>query len=129
MIKADSLVKKFDSFTAVDRVSFEIKDGEIFGLLGPNGAGKTTIIRMFTGVLKPTSGTANIGKYNIQVDPLKAKQITGVVPEMANAYNDLSAIRNLLLMGGLYGVQKEKSIAKAEDLLKKFNLFDKKIIK
>jgi len=126
MIKADSLVKKFDSFTAVDRVSFEIKDGEIFGLLGPNGAGKTTIIRMFTGVLKPTSGTANIGKYNIQVDPLKAKQITGVVPEMANAYNDLSAIRNLLLMGGLYGVQKEKSIAKAEDLLKKFNLFDKK---
>lgn len=126
MIKADSLIKKFDSAIAVDKISFEVKNGEIFGLLGPNGAGKTTTIRMFTGILKPTSGSIVIGGYDIQKNSLAVKQIMGIVPEMANAYIDLSALRNLLLMGELYGIGKEKREKKAEVLLKQFKLFDKR---
>lgn len=126
MIKVKSLVKEFNSFRAVDKISFEVKKGEIFGLLGPNGAGKTTTIRMLTGILKPTSGTAYIGKYDIQKDSLKAKQLMGIAPEMANAYVDLSALKNLLLMGELYGMQKGERIRKAEKLLKLFELYEKR---
>lgn len=126
MIKADSLVKKFDSLVAVDSVSFEVKIGEVFGLLGPNGAGKTTTIRMFTGILKPTSGSISIGGYDIQKNPLAAKQLMGIAPEMANAYIDLSAFKNLVLMGELYGMEKEKRERRAEELLRQFKLFEKR---
>jgi len=94
VIKAESLVKKFGTFNAVDHVSFEIKKGEIFGLLGPNGAGKTTTIRILTGILNPTAGNAYITKYNILENPIEAKQMMGIVPEMTNAYTDLSALEN-----------------------------------
>ena len=126
VIKANNLVKEFDSLKAVDNISFEINQKEIFGLLGPNGAGKTTTIRMLTGILKPTSGTAYIEKYDIQKNPIEAKQLMGIVPEMANAYIDLSAFKNLLLMGELYGIKKEKRIKKAEKLLKLFQLYKKR---
>lgn len=110
----------------MDRISFKVKSGELFGLLGPNGAGKTTTIRMLTGIFKPTSGTAFIGEYDIQKNPLEAKQLMGIVPEMANAYVDLSAIRNLLLMGELYGIRKKVRIDKAGNLLKLFGLYEKR---
>src|SRR6056297_156214 len=126
VIKVKKLKKKFGDFKAVDNISFEIKKGEIFGLLGPNGAGKTTTIRMLTGILKPTSGQAFVGKHNIQKEPLQARQNMGIVPEMANAYVDLSAIRNLLLMGELYGLDKRKRIKRAEELLKLFKLYKHK---
>jgi len=125
-IKAEYLTKKFNGFTAVDRISFKVKSGELFGLLGPNGAGKTTTIRMLTGIFRPTSGTAFIGEYDIQKNPLEAKQIMGIVPEMANAYVDLSAMRNLLLMGELYGIRKKVRIGKAGNLLKLFGLYEKR---
>ena len=125
-IEVKNLTKKFNGFTAVDNISFIVKSGELFGLLGPNGAGKTTTIRMLTGIFKPTSGTAFIEGYDIIKNPLKAKQIIGIVPEMANAYIDLSAFRNLLLMGELYGIQKKKMIEKAENLLKLFGLYGKR---
>ena len=125
-IKAEYLTKKFNGFTAVDRISFKVKSGELFGLLGPNGAGKTTTIRMLTGIFKPTSGTAFIGEYDIQKNPLEAKQLMGIVPEMANAYVDLSAIRNLLLMGELYGIRKKVRIDKAGNLLKLFGLYERR---
>jgi len=126
IIKAERLKKNYGSFNAVNNVSFTVQKGEIFGLLGPNGAGKTTTIRMLTGILKPTEGEVHIGKYNIQKESIKARQIMGIVPEMADAYIDLSAIRNLLLTGELYGIEKEKSIKKAEDLLKMFHLYEKR---
>ena len=126
IIKAERLKKNYSSFNAVNGVSFAVKKGEIFGLLGPNGAGKTTTIRMLTGILKPTEGEVHIGKYNIQKESMEARQIMGIVPEMADAYIDLSAIRNLLLTGELYGIEKEKSIKKAEDLLKMFHLYEKR---
>jgi len=125
-IEVKNLTKKFNGFTAVDNISFIVKSGELFGLLGPNGAGKTTTIRMLTGIFKPTSGTAFIEGYDIRKNPLKVKQIIGIVPEMANAYIDLSAFRNLLLMGELYGIQKKKMIEKAENLLKLFGLYEKR---
>ena len=83
-----------------------MKKGELFGFLGPNGAGKTTTIRMLTGVIKPDKGTASIFGYDILRQGLKTRQLMGVVPEMANAYVDLSAWNNLMLMGALYGVSK-----------------------
>jgi ABC-2 type transport system ATP-binding protein len=126
IIQAKNLSKSFNNLIAVNDVSFEIKTGEIFGLLGPNGAGKTTTIRMLTGILKPTRGEAHICGYNIQKQPLKAKQLMGIVPEMANAYVDLSALKNLLLMGELYGVRGEIGVKRAKDLLKMFNLYEKR---
>jgi len=125
-IKVENLTMKFNGFTAVDNISFNVKSGELFGLLGPNGAGKTTTIRMLTGIFRPISGNAYIGEYDIQKDPLKAKQLMGIVPEMANAYMDLSAIRNLTLMGELYGIKKKEMIEKADNLLKLFGLYDKR---
>jgi len=125
-IKVIDLTKQFNGFTAVDHISFNVNYGELFGLLGPNGAGKTTTIRMLTGILKPTTGTAFIGEYDIQKKPLEAKQLMGIVPEMANAYLDLSALKNLLLIGELYGIHKKERIEKAENLLKLFGLHEKR---
>ncbi len=125
-IKARNLTKKFGDFKAVDDISFQIDKGEIFGLLGPNGAGKTTTVRMLTGVLKPTKGESFIKNFNIQKFPIEAKQLIGVVPEMADAYIDISAIRNLLLIGELYGIEKKERENKAKKLLKLFNLYDQR---
>jgi len=126
IIQTENLVRDFNSFRAVDHISFQVEKGEIFGLLGPNGAGKTTTIRMLTGVLEPTEGCARIGGYDIQEDPIQAKQMMGIVPEMANAYIDLSAMNNLLLMGELYGISREKRKRRAEELLKAFKLYEKR---
>ncbi len=125
-IEVKDLTKKFNGFTAVDKISFMVKSGELFGLLGPNGAGKTTTIRMLTGIFKPTDGIALVGGYDIQKKPLEAKQLMGIVPEMANAYVDLSALRNLLLMGELYGIGKKERVEKAENLLKLFGLYERR---
>jgi ABC-2 type transport system ATP-binding protein len=126
IVRVENLNKSFNDLKAVDNISFSIEKKEIFGLLGPNGAGKTTTIRMLTGILKPSSGKAYINNYDIQKFPLKARKIMGIVPEMANAYIDLSAIKNLLLMGELYGITKEKRIKKADYLLKLFHLYEYK---
>lgn len=125
-IEVKNLTKDFDRLRAVDNISFKVRGGEVFGLLGPNGAGKTTTIRMLTGILKPTKGTASIGKYDIQKNPIGAKQLMGIVPEMANAYVDLSALKNLLFIGEIYGIEKRKRIKKAESLLKLFKLYEKR---
>ena len=111
---------------AVDDVSFEVKEGEIFGFLGPNGAGKTTTIRMLTGVLKPTGGTIEIFNTDVWKLPIPIKQITGNVPEMANVYMDLTGMQNLTFIGEIYGVPKKVRIKRAEELLKKFQIYDKR---
>jgi ABC-2 type transport system ATP-binding protein len=126
IVKVKNLTKEFDGLKAVDRISFAVKGGEAFGLLGPNGAGKTTTIRILTGVLKPTEGNVWIHKHEVQESPLEAKQLVGVVPETANAYLDLSAIKNLLFVGELYGIRKEKRLKKAGELLELFELAEKK---
>ena len=90
-IDVRDLTKTFGSTPAVDRVSFSVRQGEIFGFLGPNGAGKTTTTRMLTGVIPPDGGTAHVLGYDMRTDPVRAKQRFGVVPETANAYIDLTA--------------------------------------
>ena len=121
-VEASNLTKCFGRLVAVDHVSFQVGRGEFFGFLGPNGAGKTTTIRMLTGVLKPDVGRASIMGYDIQREGLKAKQVMGIVPEMANPYVDLTAWQNLMFVGELYGVPKKQRRARAEDLLSRLGL-------
>jgi len=111
---------------AVDRISFQVKKGELFGFLGPNAAGKTTTIRMLTGVIKPDGGTASVFGYDALREGLKTKQLMGIVPEMANAYVDLSAWNNLMLIGELYGVPKKQRREVASRLLKDFGLYERR---
>jgi ABC-2 type transport system ATP-binding protein len=129
VIEVEKLSKYFNSVHAVDGIDFLVKKGEIFGFLGPNGAGKTTTIRMMTGVLKPTSGNIKIFNNDFWENPIPIKQNIGNVPEMANVYGDLTAIQNLELIGELYGVSKKNRKKLAEDLLKQFELFEKKDFK
>jgi len=125
-IEVDNLTKLFDDFTAVDHLDFEVKNGEIFGFLGPNGAGKTTTVRMLTGIIKPDFGQVSIMGLDIRQDPIKAKQIMGVVPELSNAYTELTAWNNLQFMAELYGVPKKDARQRAEELLGKFDLYERK---
>lgn len=120
------LTKVFGSTVAVDHVSFSVKEGEIFGFLGPNGAGKTTTTRMLTGVIPPDSGSAIILGHDIQREPVLAKQGFGVVPETSNAYTDLTAWQNLMLMGELYGISPVRVSERASELLTVLGLFERK---
>lgn len=126
VIEASNLTKRFNDLVAVDHVNFKVERNEIFGFLGPNGAGKTTTIRMFTGVIKPDEGSASILGYDIVKEGLKAKEKMGIVPEMANAYVDLSAWDNLMLIGKLYGVPRRLREERAIHLLKEVNLYERR---
>lgn len=125
-IEVEDLTKNYWEITAVNHINFEVRKGEIFGFLGPNGAGKTTTIRILTGVIKPDGGTATIMGYSILKESLKAKQTISVVPEMANAYIDLTAWQNMMLIGELYGVPKKERQEKADHLLKEFQLYERR---
>lgn len=126
VVQVKNLTKIYGKLTAVDHINFEIEKGEIFGFLGPNGAGKTTTLRMLTGIIKPDEGEANILGFNIQKEPLKAKQNIGVVPETSNAYVDLSAWQNMILMSELYGVPKNEAESRAKDLLDRLGIYDRR---
>jgi len=125
-IEVEDLTKRFGNFTAVDHVDFKVEAGELFGFLGPNGAGKTTTVRMITGVIKPDGGRASIMGYNVERETINAKQAVGVLPETSNAYIDLSAWQNLMLMAKLYGLGKKERQSRAEDLLERFGLYEKR---
>ncbi|MDD3754754.1 MAG: ATP-binding cassette domain-containing protein [Methanobacterium sp.] len=126
VIRVQNLTKIYGKLIAVDHINFEVNKGEIFGFLGPNGAGKTTTLRMLTGIIKPDHGKTDILGFNIQKEPLKAKQNIGVVPETANAYVDLSAWQNMMLMSELYGIPKKEAENRAEILLNQLNLYDRR---
>jgi len=121
-----NLTKCFDPVLAVDHINFEVKREEIFGFLGPNGAGKTTTIRILMGIIKPDEGSARVMGYDILRETLKVKQISGVVPEVANAYIDLTGWQNLMLIGELYGVPKRERTEKAESLLRELGLYERR---
>jgi ABC-2 type transport system ATP-binding protein len=107
MIEVKNLTKKFNGFTAVDHVNFEVKESEIFGLLGPNGAGKTTTIRMLSTLSRPTEGTATIGAYDIVKHDNKVRQLIGLVSEKMIMYDRLTAKENLRFFGKLYNIPKK----------------------
>jgi len=119
-VTAEKLVKKFDDFIAVDRVSFKVRSGEIFGFLGPNGAGKTTTIKMLCGLLQPTSGSGKIAGYDILEEQKKIKQIIGYMSQKFSLYPDLTVYENLKFFGGVYGIESgkiEKSIAGISEMI------------
>jgi ABC-2 type transport system ATP-binding protein len=124
MIEVDNLTKHFGQLVAVDHIGFQVEKGEIFGFLGPNGAGKTTTIRMLTGIIKPDDGRVSISGY--RAGSLKAKQIAGVVPEMSNAYQDLSGWDNLMFMCQLYGMATSNAQERSKSLLEELGLSARK---
>lgn len=126
VIEAKGLTRKFGHLVAVDHVEFGVYQGEIFGFLGPNGAGKTTTVRMLTGVIDPTEGTATIQGHDIREEPLLSRAHIAVVPEEANVYLDLSVWQNLMLMAELYGVARHRRLQEAERLLDAFELTERK---
>jgi len=129
IIEVENLSKNFGEVHAVKGISFSVKEGEIFGFLGPNGAGKTTTIRIMTGVLEPTSGLVKIFGQDFWKNPIPIKQNIGGVPETANVYIDLTGLYNLTFMGELYGIPKKVGEKRAEELLKQFNLYEKRNLK
>jgi ABC-2 type transport system ATP-binding protein len=100
----ENLVKRFGDFVAVDRISLEVRKGEVFGFLGPNGAGKSTTIRMLCGLLKPTSGRARVAGYDVGRKPESVRQNIGYMSQKFSLYNDLKVIENIRLFAGLYNV-------------------------
>ncbi len=123
-IKVDNLTKHYGNVTAVDHISFEVRRGEFFGFLGPNGAGKTTTIRMLTGIIKKNEGEAQVMGY--PAGSIAGKQISGVMPELSNAYLDLTAWSNLMLMAELYRLPQAQAKEKAGSLLTELGLFERK---
>jgi len=103
-VRVLDLTRKFDEFTAVDRVNFEVKRSEIFGLLGPNGSGKTTSIRMITGLLEPTSGNAHVLDYDMAKTADGAQAKMGYMSQKFSLFHDLTVKENINLYGGLYGL-------------------------
>jgi len=128
MISVENLTKKFGEVTAVDGLTFQIEEGEVFGFLGPNGAGKTTTVRMLCGLISKTSGEARIGDYQIgnAADSLKIRSIIGLVPDNVGLYSDLSAFENLDFYGKLYDLPEARRKANIERFLKMLDLWDKK---
>lgn len=118
IIRANGLTKVFNhGLVAVDHVSFEVKQGEIFGFLGPNGAGKTTTINMLITVLRPTEGTASVCGYDLTREANMVRTCIGVVPQEYTADEDLTGLENVLLCADLYGIPREVSEKRAEELL------------
>jgi ABC-2 type transport system ATP-binding protein len=117
MIEVKNLTKKFNGFTAVDHISFEVKESEIFGLLGPNGAGKTTTIRMLSTLSRPTEGTATIGGYDIVKHDNQVRQQIGLVSEKMIMYDRLTAKENLRFFGKLYNIPKSTLNQRIDELL------------
>ena len=111
---------------AVDGVDFAVHPGEVFGFLGPNGAGKTTTIRMLTGLSRPTSGSARILDLDLLRDVTRLKKHIGVVPEASNLYDELTAFDNLVFSMQLYGVPRREWKPRAEELLSRFRLSEKR---
>jgi ABC-2 type transport system ATP-binding protein len=104
LVEVSGLVKKFGENTAVDGVSFEIREGEVFGLLGPNGAGKTTTISMISCLIAPTSGTVTVDGLSAATDATKVKSALGVIPQEIALYPTLTALENLRFWGRMYGL-------------------------
>jgi ABC-2 type transport system ATP-binding protein len=125
MIRVDELRKSFGELKAVDDVSFEVRDGEIFGLLGPNGAGKTTSINMICGVLRPDAGRVLVDDRDIWREPEAVKRDLGVVPQEIAVYEDLTARDNLHFWGSLYGLKGAELRRAADEVLARVGLADR----
>jgi ABC-2 type transport system ATP-binding protein len=121
-VEVIELSHRYDSYLAVDKISFEIKAGKIFGLIGPNGAGKSTTIKMLTTLLPVTSGNAYVNGYNIIEQPALVRQSIGYVPQLLSADGELTGYENLLLSAKLYGLPREYRQKRIHEVLEFMNL-------
>jgi ABC-2 type transport system ATP-binding protein len=125
-IEVSHLVKQFGTLTALNDISFSVREGETFGFLGPNGAGKTTTIRILTGISRPSSGTATIFGHDIENDTVAARQSMGIVSETSNVYDDLTGWQNMMFSAELYHVGRKEREKKSQELLTLFDLYDRR---
>jgi ABC-2 type transport system ATP-binding protein len=121
-IAVEGLAKRFGEVQAVADVSFEVRQGELFGFLGPNGAGKTTTINILTGLAKPDSGAIRIAGIDCTRNPKAAQHLVGIVPDESNLYPELTGFENLGFCAALYGMEKKEREARARELLETFGL-------
>lgn len=122
MIECDGLTKKFGDFTAVDRVSFKVEKGSIFGFLGPNGSGKSTVIRMLCGILEPTDGTGRVAGHDVTKETERIKDSIGYMSQKFSLYDELSVNENLLFYGRLYGIRGDELRKRCEELVETTHL-------
>lgn len=126
VIEAEQLTKKFGRFVAVDDITFEVEQGEIFGFLGANGAGKTTAMRMLCGLSKPTQGKGSVAGYDIEKQSEKVKANIGYMSQKFALYDDLKVWENLRLYGGIYGVPRKEIDPRIDAALKQLGIQDEK---
>ena len=125
-IKTEGLTRRFGDFTAVDHISFEVAQGEIFGFLGANGAGKTTAIRMLCGLLKATEGAAVVAGFDINKEAEKVKKNIGYMSQKFSLYDDLTIYQNIRFYGGIYGLSARNIKDKAEKALRRLELYEER---
>ncbi len=117
VIQTDRLTKRFGSFVAVDRISFEVKPGEIFGFLGANGAGKTTAMQMLCGLSRPSEGRGTVAGFDINRQPEEIKRHIGYMSQRFSLYEDLKVWENIRLFAGIYGMKSREIAPKTDELL------------
>ena len=117
IIETEELTKRYDSQVAVDHLTIQIKEGEVFGFLGPNGAGKTTTLLMFLGLTEPTSGKVRVCGFNPAREPLRVKEKVGYLPENVGFYDDMDARQNLRYVARLNRIDDEVAERRIEELL------------
>ena len=125
-IEAFDLTRHFGNFVAVDGITFNVQRGEVFGFLGANGAGKTTAIRMLTGLLRATGGTASVAGYDIRTDAERVKRSIGYMSQRFSLYDDLTVQENFELYGGIYGLSRAEIRVRSEQSLQRLDLVQQK---
>ncbi|MBO7492027.1 MAG: ABC transporter ATP-binding protein [Bacteroidales bacterium] len=121
-IEVEHLTKKFGDFIAVNDISFQVREGEIFGFLGANGAGKTTAIKMMSGLLQPTSGTAMVAGYNVVTQSKLIKRNIGYMSQRFSLYNDLTVFENMQLFGTIYKIPRRELKERIMDSLARLDM-------
>jgi ABC-2 type transport system ATP-binding protein len=122
MITVNQLTKRFGAQTAVDSLSFEIPGGQIIGFLGPNGAGKSTTLRMLTGMIEPTSGSATICGFDLRTNPMEVKRHVGFVPDSGAVFESLTGLEYLEMVAALYGIPADAARTRIEQFITFFDL-------
>src|ERR1700735_5545083 len=122
VITAKELTKRFGDFTAVDKITFDVEKGEIFGFLGANGAGKTTAMRMLCGLLLPSSGQATVAGFDVFKQNEQIKKNIGYMSQKFSLYEDLTIVENIRFYGGIYGLSDERIKEKTGLLVKQLHL-------
>mgnify|MGYP001076503066 CR=1 FL=1 len=126
IIEVQGLTKDFGRFRAVDRVSFTVLQGEIFGFLGPNGAGKSTTIRMLLGLLRPSGGTGRVAGFDLVREQDRIRERVGYMSQRFSLYEDLTAEENLLFFGGVYGLPEARLRQRIEEVLELVGLTERR---